>query len=218
MYDEGTPNSYATEDGDDHAETEFPHSMDRDGDTEMSASPGPNSSRSVSVSTDGHRYDMNGEGEIYGCDDGGTPRGHRGVSVNTDGYDDMGENLGVVNEIHTIEDDSSDGSIQPPPRRRPRQRLGNPRVFQTDPRISMMFAEHQLSLRGAQNQQGLDDFEAEVRRAEPASRNRRMTSYRLQPPRRVDPLRSSRSPSATRIISSSNRVARPLRQYQRRYH
>lgn len=219
MYDEGTPNSYAAEDEDDHAEAEFPHSMDRDGDTEMSASPGPsNLSRSVSVSTNGYRYDMDGEGEVYGYDDEGTPRGHRGVSISTDSYGDMGENLGVANEIHTIEDDSSDGSIQPPLRRRPRQRLGNPRVFQTDPRISMMFAEHQLSLRGAQNQQGLDDFEAEVRRAEPGSRNRRMASYRLQPPRRIDPLRSSRSPSATRIISSSNRIVRPPRQYQRRYH
>ena len=214
MLDEGTPNSYLTEE-DDHSEVEFPHVMDRDGDTEMSASPGPsNTSRGVSVST-GYGYD--GEEEIYGCDDQATPRGNRGENVST-GYGDMGESIGAANEIHEVEDDSSDSSIQPPPRRRPKQRHGNPRVQQTDPRISMMFAEHQQSLRGAQNEQGLEGLEDEVRRTEPASRNRRLTAYRLQPPRRIDPLRSSRSPSATRLISSSNRVARPPRQYQRRYH
>lgn len=208
----GAPNLGTPDSCDDNSEVEFPHSMDRDGDTEMSASPRPsNSSRGVSLSTNGYGYDEAGEGGIYGYDDEGTPRGPHG-------YGDMGENLGVANEIHDLDDDSSDISIQPPPRRRPRQPR-NARVQQTDPRISMMFAEHQMSLRGTQNQQGgLDEFEVEVRRSEPASRNRRMTSYRLQPPRRVDPLRNSRSPSATRIISSSNRVARPPRQYQRRYH
>lgn len=214
--DRGTPSSYLSEDEDGHMGGEFPHAMDRDGDTEMSASPGPpDSSRGVSIST-GYGYD---EEQQYGYHDQGTPRAHRGESASTD-YGDVGENLGGANEIHEIEDDSSDGDIQPPPRRRPRQRHGNPHVQQTDPRISMMFAEHQQSLRGAQNhqQQGLEDLEDEIRRAEPAARNRRLTAYRLQPPRRVDPLRNSRSPSATRIISSSNRVARPPRQYQRRYH
>ena len=202
MLDPGTPNSYTSEDDYDQSEAQFPP-MDRDGDTEMSASPGP-LSRSVSVSTN---RGYNG-GEIYGYDnDEGTPRGNRSDSFSTN----LGENLGAANELHEaheIEDDSSDSSIQPPPRRRPRG---------YNPRISMMFAEHQLSLRGAQNgQSGLDELE--VTSAEPASRNRRMTAYRLPPPRRVDPLRSSQSPSATRIISSSNRIARPPRQYQRRYH
>jgi hypothetical protein len=201
MLDHDTPNSYTSEDDYGHSEAEFP-SMDRDGDTEMSASPGP-LSRSVSVSAN-MGYDG---GETYGYDDEGTPRGDRGESASTN----FGENLGAANEVHEVHEaeyDSSDSSIQPPPRRRPRG---------YNPRISMMFAEHQLSLRGAQNRQsGLDELE--VARAEPASRNRRMTAYRLQPARRVDPLRSSRSPSATRIISSSNRIARPPRQYQRRYH
>ena len=198
---------------DNGSEVEYPHSMDRDGDTEMSASPGRStSSRSASVST-GYGYDEDAERQIYGYDDDeGTPRGPHG-------HGNMGEDLGVANEIHNVDDDdSSDVSIQPPPRRRPRQPRST-RVQQTDPRISMMFAEHQMSLRGAQNQRnGLDEFEVELRSSEPATRNQRMTSYRLQPPRRAETLRGSRSPSATRIISSSNRVSRPPRQYQRRYH
>ena len=210
-----TPNS--CDDGDDHSQADYPHSMDGDGDTEMSASPGPsNSGRSGSGSVlSGYGYNVDGEVDSEGE---GTPRGHREVSVSTDGYGGMGENLGLANQIHNIEDDSSDTSIQPPVRRRRPRQIRSARVHQTDPRISMMFAEHQLSLRGALNEQdGLDQFDIEPRGTEPGSRNLRLTSYRLQPPRRVE-LRSSRSPSATRLISSSNRVARPPRQYQRRYH
>jgi hypothetical protein len=207
-----TPDSY--EDG--YSEADFPHSMDRDGDTEMSPSPAPSrSSREVSISTNGYGYDVDEEREIYGYDDEETPRAD--VRTSTDGYDNTGVDLGVANVIHDLEEGSSDTSIQPTPRRRPRQHR-SAQVQQTDPRISMMFAEHQMSLRGAQNQLGaLDEVEANERRAEPASRNRRMTFYRYQPPR-LDGFRSSLSPSVTRIISSSNRVARPPRQYQRRYH
>ena len=219
-----TPSSYTSDDDAGHLEAESQHSMDGDGDTEMSASPGPStSSRAGSVSIGWYGgYDR---GEIYGDeseeygDEEGTPRANRGSCVGTDGYGNLGEHLGTASEIHEFEGDSSEASIQPPTRRRPRQRMGNPRIQQTDPRISMMFAQHQQSLRGVHNQQQeLDEFVVEVGRAEPASRNRRMAAYRLQPVRRVDPLRSSRPPSATRIISSSNRVARPPRQYQRRYH
>ncbi|KAG0650705.1 putative RING finger [Hyphodiscus hymeniophilus] len=207
---QATPDSYEY---DEHSVVDFPYSMDGDGDTDMSASPRP-LSRDVSVDPR-YSYSIDGADD---SEDEGTPRAResRHTSISTDGVRDMGENLGLVNELHEIEeDDSSDTSIQPPPRRRPRQ-YRTARVQQTDPRISMMFAEHQLSLRDAQ-ETGLDEFEIESRRAEPAARNRRMTSYRLQPPRRAE-LRSSRSPSATRVISSTNRVVRPPRQYQRRYH
>jgi hypothetical protein len=210
IYGGRTPTTY-----DENSEMEFPHSMDRDGDTEMSASPGPStSSRSVSVSTNCSGSDEHRESQIYGYDDddeeGGTPRGPHG-------YSGVGEHLGVANEIHDLDDDdSSDVSIQPPPRRRPRQPR-SARVQQTDPRISMMFADYQMNLRGQIQRSGLNEFEVEVRSSDQATRNRRMTSYRLQPSRRVETLRNSRSPSATRIISSSNRVSRPPRQYQRRY-
>ena len=210
--DEGTPNSY---DYDDQSEVDFPQSMDRDGDTEMSASPGPSIS-SLGGSINPYYYDEDVD-VPDDSDNEGTPiaRGH--ASLSTDGYGNMVGDLGVANEVHEIEGDSSETSIQPPPRRRPRQYRAA-RVQQTDPRISLMFAEHQLSLRGAQGLQAeLDEFEIENSRAELASRNRRMTSYRLQPPRRAE-LRDSQSPSATRVISSTSRVARTPRQYQRRYH
>jgi hypothetical protein len=203
--------------------------MDRDGDTEMSVSPrasrssrsasiitantnpyardrdsDPRSSRSVSVSTN-RGYGRPSESST----------GSRGESIDTDGIGYV--NLGVVNEIHEVEDGSSDSSIRPPPRRLPRRYHPNSRAQQYDPRISMIFAEHQQSLRGTQsNPIGLDEWDGEVRRVEPASRNRRMTAYRIMPPRRVDPLRSSRSPSATRIISPADRSSRIPRQYLRR--
>jgi hypothetical protein len=190
--------------------------MDRDGDTEMSVSPSVSrSSRSVSLSTNGYGYD--GEGAELG-------RGNRGVSVSTDGNGygyryGIGENLGLANKIHEVEDDSSDSSVRPPPRRQPRRQSPNARVQQYDPRISMMFAEHQQSLRETQNNPiGLDDWEEEIRRVEHSSRPRRSTSYRMPQARQMDPLRSSRSPSVTRVISSSNRAARQPRQYARRYH
>jgi len=203
---------------------------DQDGDTEMSASPrasrssrsvsittvstnpyardpypDPTSSRSVSVSTN-HDYGGVSESSIR----------RRGESVDTDSIA-YGGNLGVANEIHEVEDGSSDSSIRPPPRRLPRRYHPNSRAQQYDPRISMIFAEHQQSMRGTQsNPIGLDEWDGEVRRIEPASRHRRMTAYRMMPPRRVDPLRSSRSPSATRIISPADRSSRIPRQYVRR--
>lgn len=65
-----------------------------------------------------------------------------------------------------------------------------------------------------------DDFRhlgGELRRLmEPASGDFRMTAYRSMPVRRADPLRSSRSPSASRVISSSSRTTRPPRHYSRR--
>jgi hypothetical protein len=179
---------------------------DLDGDTEMSASPGASrTSRSVSLDTD--------EGYGYGTP---TP-GSRSASVSTGYGYDAGENLGDTNQMYEVGEDSSDSSIRPPPRRIPRRQQQNIRVQQYDPRISMIFAEHQQSMRGVQGrQENPSELDDEALRVEPASRTRRMAAYRyrLQPPRRADPLR--RSPSATRIISSPNRNTRLPRQYQRR--
>lgn len=150
----------------------------------------------------------------------GASRTSRSPSVNTDGgygYS-RGENLGVTTQVYDVEDDSSDGTnIRPPPRRRPRRALENARMQQYDPRISMIFAEHQQSIRGAHGHHfGLDELGGGVQRVEPASRTRRTSGYRyrLQPQRRSDPLRSSTSPTTTRVISSSNRATRLPRQYQ----
>jgi hypothetical protein len=204
--------------------------MDRDGDTEMSASPrASRSSRSVSittVSTNPYARDQHPDprssrnvsvstSHDYG-DASGSSMGRRGESVDTDGIV-YGGNLGVANTIHEVEDGSSDSSVRPPPRRLPRRYHPNSRAQQYDPRISMIFAEHQQSMRGTQNNPiGLDEWDGEVRRVEPASRHRRMTAYRAMPLRRVNPLRSSRSPSATRIISPADRSSRLPRQYVRR--
>ncbi|KAG4425830.1 hypothetical protein IFR04_001037 [Cadophora malorum] len=132
------------------------------------------------------------------------------------------QNLGYSNDIQHQEAESSDSSIRPPPGRRSRRPQSVARVQQYDPRISMMFAEHQaVAARGSQeNPISFDDWEGqeEVRHIEQASRNpaRRMTAYRSMDPRQVDPLRSSRSPSSTRVISSSQRNSRLPRQYSRR--
>jgi len=202
--------------------------MDRDGDTEMSASPGlSRSSRSVSVGANPYGYDPELDSDDRSSRDGSISTNYdyddEAVLMRAPGYrgggDGMGENLGVANQLHEVDDDSSDSSVRGPTRRVPRYERGNARVQQYDPRISMIFAEHQQSMRGTPENQigvGLDELEEEVRRVvEPASRHRRMTAYRMMPPRRVDPLRSSRSPSATRVISSSSRTSRPPRQYIR---
>jgi hypothetical protein len=170
--------------------------MDGDGDTEMSVSAGGSrASRGLSVNTeDGYGYDLRSQDS-------------RSESVSTGGYDEygVGENLGPTTQMYDPEDDSSDSSIRPPPTRIRRQLHLNPQVQQ-------YFAEHQQSIRGvhAHEATGFDDG---VRRTEPGSRTRRMNSYRHRPARRADPLRSSRSPSANRVISSSIRTGRVPRQY-----
>ena len=230
------PHSYASEDDADDDDSEVGLSTDRDGDTEMSVSPGASrAGRSVSISTNGYGYDIDdpsrsSRGMSLRTNGGGYDVGEgydlsrqsRSTSMSTNGgygYE-MGEDLGGANHIHEIEDESDNSEIRPPPRRLPRRYHPNTRVQQYDPRISMIFAEHQQSMRGSQDERlGLDELDGEVRRVEPASRTRRMTAYRVLPQRRADPLRSSRSPSATRVIpSSSNRAARAPRQYLRRAH
>ncbi|KAM3065924.1 E3 ubiquitin ligase [Clarireedia jacksonii] len=158
-------------------------------------------------------------------------RSSRSVSVESYGYG-RGEDLGVANEFGEFDGDSSDSSIRPPPRRQPRH---DPLVQQYDPRISMLFAEHQLTMRDTQNPAtGLDGLDSEMRRIEPASRGRRRLQYNyhnptsprindatdslhhLIPPRGVDLARSPRGlPSGRVIASSSSRPNRPQRQYHR---
>ncbi|ESZ98848.1 hypothetical protein SBOR_0706 [Sclerotinia borealis F-4128] len=90
--------------------------------------------------------------------------------------------LGDANEMAEVDDDSSDTSIRPPPRRQPRQNLF---VQQYDPRISRLLAEHQNSVRNTQNLPGLDGWEDEIHntiRVEPASRGRRRAQYQYQVP------------------------------------
>jgi hypothetical protein len=217
---EHMPDNYESLDedaDDDDSEAGFSGVYDRDGDTEMSAS--PRASRSVSINTDGYDEQADYPG------DPNESRSERSVSRVTDDGPNPYEaeewgNIGGLNQIHDIEDEEeSDDSPRPPPRRRlPNQFNQEVRVQQQyDPRISRMFADHQQSLRGAHDpgrMVTLAGLSEEARRYE--SRNRRMTSYRNQPSRRNDPLRSSRSPSANGVIASSSRNSRPPRQYMAR--
>jgi hypothetical protein len=221
--------------------SDLEHSTDRDGDTDMTPSPrASRASRSVSVAST-----INANGIAYPRNPYSESRSSRGVSVSTNPYSEVSESsmqrfeeahgaaedaeaarlgfgrVSMAHELHDLEQAiaSSDSSIRPRPRRLPRRYHPNSRGQQYDPRISMIFAEHQQSLRGTQNNSiGLDDlWDDEVRRVEPASRHQRRNSYRNMPARRVDPLRSSRSPSATRIIHiADRRSSRVPRQYPRR--
>ncbi|KAA8576318.1 hypothetical protein MFRU_009g02080 [Monilinia fructicola] len=156
----------------------------------------------------------------------GLPRSSRSVSVNS-----TYESLGVANEMAEVDDDSSDTSIRPPPRRQPRQ---NPYVQQYDSRISMLFAEHQNSVRNAHNP-GLDAWGDETRnpiRVEAASRSRRRAQYhhqvpshgnsdtrnnhhRIIPPRGFHRARTPRGSPPPRIVPVSSRAGRLQRHHPR---
>ncbi|KAF7867379.1 hypothetical protein EAF04_005462 [Stromatinia cepivora] len=173
---------------------DHPTSMDRDGDTEMSVSPG-------------------------------VSRSSRDVSVESN----YGENLVVANEMAEVDDDLSDTSIGIVPRRQSRR---NPVVQQYDPRISMLFAEHQNTVRNAQNPEDMspwgDDLDRNIR-VEPASRSRRRAQnhyqalpisnngarnshHRIMQPHGLDRVRTSRG-SPPRVVPVSSRNNRLQRQY-----
>lgn len=150
---------------------------DREGDVEMGVS--PVSSRRASINS--------------GNDD---RRSRRSVEI-----------IGSANTIHEVQEDSSDGTVQPANRRRRQPRYT--RQSHTDPRISMMFAQHQLDL--------LDATARQSPYFEPAPRSRgTANSYRILPAR--GPGSSHPYPSPTVILTSvSNRPNRVQRQYPRRY-
>ncbi len=153
---------------------------DREGDVEMSVS--PVSSRRNSIAS--------------GNSD---KRSRRSVEI-----------LGPSNTIYEVEDDSSDGTVQPANRRRRQPRyLRHSQTPGYDPRISMMFAQHQLDLRDVTARQS-PYFD-------PAPRSRTSTSYRLLPARGSG---SSNHPSASTAViwtAVSNRPNRVQRQYHRRH-
>ncbi|TVY35513.1 putative RING finger protein [Lachnellula subtilissima] len=209
---EHIPDNYESLDedaDDDDSEAGDSSVYDRDGDTEMSAS--PRASRSVSVNTNGY-----GEHTDYPGGPADESRSERSVSRVTDDEPNpygVEEYLGGVNQFHDIEDDDDESDDpRPPPRRRQFDRFNQGVAIeqQFDPQISRMFADHQQSLRGAHDPGRM------VTMAGLGERNRRTTAYRNQISRRNDPLRGSRSPSANRVIASSNRHSRPPRQYMSR--
>jgi hypothetical protein len=213
---------------DDSSDAQSSVMMDHDGDTEMSASPDARQNSSVNTNPYRHEAGSRPSREPHvsmNRDSTSIASGRDGsISANSErnGYQYHPEALGPTNQVPVeAADDSSDASIRPAQRRRrPRYRL-HARVMQYDPRISMIFAAHQQSVQGSTERtielEELDEWARfDVRRViEPSSRNRRMTAYRMMPARRTDPLRSSRSPSATRVISSTDRTARMPRQYAR---
>lgn len=130
------------------------NSMDRDGDTEMSVSPGLS------------RAPRSGSVDSYYAD------------------------LGVANEMaEDDDDDDSDTSIRPPPRRQPRHMpIGDVQQQYElyNPRVGMMFAQHQDFVRNSQYAPRLNGWGVGNHNAvqmEPTSRNHRRVQYcpRLSP-------------------------------------
>ena len=154
---------------------------DLEGDVEMSVSP-VSPRRSSATGTGGER------------------RPRRSVEI-----------LGPANTIHDIEDESSDGTVQPANRRRRQPRYSHhSHTPEYDPRISMMFAQHQLDLRDVTARQS-PYFE-------PTSRSRTAISYRFMSSRSSFPSGNTHLPSAVILTSVSNRPNRIQRQYPRRYY
>ncbi|KAI9744806.1 MAG: hypothetical protein M1818_001731 [Claussenomyces sp. TS43310] len=166
--------------------------VDDEGDVEMSVSPSA-SRRSSSYSNDSSRASQ-----------------------------ERAEILGSVNVVHEIEDDSSDGSIQPAVRRRPRavyqRRLRRPDY---DPRISRMLAQHQTDIRDALIQQNPFYEEAMLRSYNPRNdagpRSRTHSAYRvLPPPRWQAPVAGTQASLAARFTPAFERH-RIIRQTGQRY-
>ncbi|KAJ5032457.1 uncharacterized protein L3040_009061 [Drepanopeziza brunnea f. sp. 'multigermtubi'] len=204
--------------------------MDYDGDTDMSRmSPvSPRENRSVSANpyfrgaTPDYGYQTPLARDMsVSTNESSEMSEHGGLAANRSNF--RGQNLGPASNMQNRDAESSDSSIRRPPRRQRRRPQSNIRVQQQyEPALGMIFGEHQ-ALRGtgsSDNPISFDDEEEEepeeARNIEPSSSRRSMTAYRNMPARRVDPLRSSHSPSSTRIISSSQRNTRFPRQYDRR--
>jgi hypothetical protein len=168
--------------------------VDHDGDTEMSVSPEA-SRRSSSGSA------TSGEGPLR-------RRQHR-----------LENNLGPATTIHEIQDDSSDGSVIPAVRRRPRRVNQHHPLPGYDRRISTLFSQHQNAMRAAIARQS-PYFEEEERshimRLDSIS-GLRGASYRIVPPRRQSPIRTFTLSAASRVQSASDRPGRVHRAHSVRY-
>ncbi|CCU78957.1 RING finger domain-containing protein [Blumeria hordei DH14] len=121
-----------------------------------------------------------------------------------------GENIGAANEIHDLEEESDD-SIQPPTRRHIRQSSSARYNQRYDPRISLMFAEHQETLI---NNRVSDLHVPDSGRTDVTLRPRRMAIYRNMSTRRDDVLRGSMIPTRS-TVSSSHQIRPPRQNYTR---
>ncbi|EDO01812.1 hypothetical protein SS1G_04287 [Sclerotinia sclerotiorum 1980 UF-70] len=160
------PDDYASSiDGD---ATPIDYSRDRD---DASNNYGSENENRYDYDTDGdHSTNMDRDGDTeMSVSPSVLSRSSRDVSVESN----YGENLGIANEMAEVDDDLSDTSNDFSSRRQPRR---NPVVQQYDPRISMLFAEHQNTVRNARNPEDMspwgDDLNRNIR-VEPASRSRR---------------------------------------------
>lgn len=202
---------------------DYPSSMDGD---DAPNDYGSESENPYDYDTDGEQsHNMDRDGDTEMSVSPRASRSSREVSVESQ----YGENLGVSNEMADVDDDSSDASIRPAPRRRPRH---NPIVQQYNPRISMLFAEHQNTVRNSQNpvndMNHWEDDSSSTARIEPASiRRRRQNPYsvpstgyngqnnhhRSMPPHHFDRARTPRGSPLPREIHISSRNNRLQRRY-----
>lgn len=135
-----------------------------------------------------------------------TVSGHSSSSINESGS--AIEILGSAHAVHEIGDDSSDGSVQPAVRRRPRG-VNERRMY--DHRISMMFAQHQTDVREALVRQN-PFYEGPLmyspgHRSEAGSRQRLSMNYRAGPPLYwQQPATQAQPLLAARAIPASERL------------
>ncbi|CAD6448069.1 e42ec272-cb4d-4d27-a3f5-e91593fcb98f [Sclerotinia trifoliorum] len=215
------PDDYASSiDGD---ATPIDYSRDRDDGSNNYHGENENENR-YDYDTDGdHSTNMDRDGDTEMSVSPSVSRSSRDASVESH----YGENLGVANEMAEVEDDLSDTPIGFGSRRQSRR---NPVAQQYDPRISMLFAEHQNTVRNAQNPEDMspwgDDLNGHIR-VEPASRSRRRAQnhhqaqpisnngarnshHRIMQPHGLDRVRTSRSspPRAVPVSSRNNRLQR----------
>lgn len=160
--------------------------IDRDGDTEMSVS--PEASRRSS------------SGSVSSRERPSRPGPRRGEN-----------NLGTVNTVHEIENDSSDGSVRPATRRRPRRANQHyPFLTGYDRRISTLFSQHQNAMRDAIARQSpyFEEERPHLVRLDQLSAPRVASHYRIVPTRRPSPIRTFGSMTASRV-DRPGRIQRP---------
>lgn len=129
------------------------------------------------------------------------------------------EVLGSANDFHDVDESSSEGSIQPANRRRARPRqtaMAAASAQEYDPRISMMFAQHQSDLRDVTARES--PFYEHRRdmswRMEAPSRSRRRAQYSLEPPIQGSSARLGQDSITISAPVRSRRAQRNHREYQ----